>query len=717
MKIRTQLYPKSCIAKHVKAALLGVSLTTAYTSLANAQDAEQQTENELQEIVVEGTRFNRTFSDRLGLSSVEIPATLNVLGREVLDKSGYNKPFRSLQTLPNVIINNNNPSALFIEALVRGFEATSVVNNRPENFIANPADDSAIEAIELLRGPASVSVGPVQPGGTINTVLKSPLEGTFLQSKLSLGSFDFRRAEIDANSGTLFGSETIKGRFTAAYQNAGTAQAPTEQDILTFRPVIEAALTENTKIQASYSYTRGDGKPGSRFPLLDDGSLPPNLTQETFLGLPIGKNKEENQGLEVVGEHDFLDNLKLTMRGQYQEIDFESRYTSGAYNYNDNGLDPLNPYAYVYGYAGDSAQDFKFFDTQLTGDVEVFGKKQNFVLGMSYQSFDLTGNTSVAQVIGIVDFNDLNNAALTIPDFDSQPFIADPALSTEFWSAYGELAIRPNSWLVVPFGVRYDNLTSETDGVTDQDTSNISVRTGATAELADWLSVYGSVAESFLPQSGELADGGFIEPETGLAFEVGARTNFADLGLKIDAAVFSIKRRNVALTDPNNDPFEDFVLAAGEQRNRGYELSLTLDRPSGFSVSTGYGYVDAETTEDADPLLEGLPLIQVPKHTANASVEYKFQDGALRGLAVGSNAIYRSKRYIFVSPENLLTISNFTLLDFSARYEASESVELQFNVLNVLNKRYLENAGFGSLSGGFIFGAPRSVLGTITIRF
>ena len=66
------------------------------------------------------------------------------------------------------------------------------------------------------------------------------------------------------------------------------------------------------------------------------------------------------------------------------------------------------------------------------------------------------------------------------------------------------------------------------------------------------------------------ADGSPLEPETGTQYELGAKASLLGGRLALNAALFHLKRGNVAVSD-RDDP--SALIAIGAQVAKGFELS------------------------------------------------------------------------------------------------------------------------------------------------
>ena len=80
----------------------------------------------------------------------------------------------------------------------------------------NP-ETAGLERVEILRGPASILYGQVDPGGVINLVTKQPLSEPYYNIQLQGGTQGFINPSIDL-SGPLSENGRLLYRFNALYR-------------------------------------------------------------------------------------------------------------------------------------------------------------------------------------------------------------------------------------------------------------------------------------------------------------------------------------------------------------------------------------------------------------------------------------------------------------------------------------------------------------------
>ena len=91
-----------------------------------------------------------------------------------------------------------------------------------EGFVGMINDNASVDRIEALRGPSSLLSGVVEPGGMINQISKRPRTKAETNVKLSLGSWEYLRAELDVNVPV---TSKFGLRAVAAYQDGNSWRA------------------------------------------------------------------------------------------------------------------------------------------------------------------------------------------------------------------------------------------------------------------------------------------------------------------------------------------------------------------------------------------------------------------------------------------------------------------------------------------------------------
>ncbi|MBF8781358.1 TonB-dependent receptor [Pseudomonas fulva] len=128
---------------------------------------------------------------------------------------------------------------------------------------------------------------------------------------------------------------------------------------------------------------------------------------------------------------------------------------------------------------------------------------------------------------------------------------------------------------------------------------------------------------------GRSSQGGF-DPDERESHELGVKLDIADR-VGATAAVFDVTRSNIVTAVD-----DDFFLAVGEARSRGFELDLTAQLAPNLNLIAAYAWTDAEVTEDIEENA-GNRLQNVARNLASVSLWY--QPEPRFGLKGGGRAV------------------------------------------------------------------------------
>ncbi|MEM9806125.1 MAG: TonB-dependent receptor plug domain-containing protein [Cyanobacteria bacterium P01_D01_bin.56] len=141
----------------------------------------------------------------------DIPNSIQVIPRQIIEDQQAIRLEEVLENAAGVTFQGNNDGRGTLFSL-RGFNNASVLR---DGFIFNgDFTDTAgpevanLERVEVLRGPASVLYGQVEPGGVINLVTKKPLSEPYYDFQIQAGNRGFISPIID-----LSGPITDDGRL------------------------------------------------------------------------------------------------------------------------------------------------------------------------------------------------------------------------------------------------------------------------------------------------------------------------------------------------------------------------------------------------------------------------------------------------------------------------------------------------------------------------
>ena len=248
-----------------------------------------------------------------------------------------------------------------------------------------------------------------------------------------------------------------------------------------------------------------------------------------------------------------------------------------------------------------------------------------------------------------------------------------------------------------------------TDNNASAKTSNTEVLpgVGATFELTPTAQLYGGVYRAFSPAANGVALDGLadqnLDGERSNNYEAGIRGLQGKLSYEV--AAFYMDFDNQVVTG-NSDPNLS-QSNAGETTHQGMELVLGYELGGGFSVDANATWVPESEFETGE--FAGNRLPYAPEHLANLALNYSGNK-----LQAALTAHYRGSQFGDASNQVEIPsdaaggiwggkMPSYTLLDFMAQYEISNSLTLFGAVKNLTDERYITG-----LRQGIYVGPERS---------
>ena len=638
---------------------------------------------------------------------LEVPQAIQVIPRQVIEDQKVQRVADVLRNVSGVTVQTDYAGT--DSYTIRGFNTNANLRNgfRQDNFTGF-TDTSTIERIEVLKGPASVLYGQLEPGGIVNYITKQPLNQPYYSATFSAGSYSYYRPEIDI-SGPLTPDNSTLYRFIGAYENSGGFRDFAFKELYTFAPSLSVKLGDRTNLDLQYEYVNLNQS--------YDRSLPPiarsfDLPISFNFGEPSDRYELFANRVNVALDHRFSQDWRFrsavsvqtvdTARSNFQPVDFENPFDADdrtvARRYNKVG-----DYSREYSWQNDLIAKFNTgsIGHELLLGVE-FGRS---VFGYPFQiSYNVPSLDILNPVYG----------AATPTTFEEG---SEDESNTYRVGLYfqDQVALLPNFKILlggrldfVNFKNKFqpDTINGAGTDITERYYEKFSPRVGLVYQPTKNLSLYTSYTRAFKPNEFALAVGGRpLEPETATQYEVGVKGELLDGKLTATLAAYEITKNNVSTTDLNNI---DFSIAAGEVKSRGIELDIAGEILPGWNVIASYSHNDAYVSEDQS-LPVGNGLVNAPRNSASLWTTYQIQKGNLQGLGFGGGLFFVGDREATL-PNNI-TIPSFVRTDATIFYRR-DNYEIGLNFKNLLDTRYYDSSGFLLAPG-----APFTLLGTVSIKF
>ncbi len=218
---------------------------------------------------------------------METPLNVQVISKQVLKDQQVIRLNQALRNVSGVTTGSRRgQSANFNTAnniTLRGFRSDTFFRNGFRLQEGSASREVAnIEAIEVLKGPAAVLYGLVEPGGMVNVVTKQPLKSPYYALNQQFGSYNFYRTTADIG-GPLSKDDNLLYRFNLAYENSGSFREFVRNDNIFLAPVVKWNISPKTQVTLEMEYQHQDQ-------VNDSGFVPVRNLQPY---VPIGTNYSE----------------------------------------------------------------------------------------------------------------------------------------------------------------------------------------------------------------------------------------------------------------------------------------------------------------------------------------------------------------------------------------------------------------------------------------
>lgn len=683
--------------------------------------AAQQPDEEI-EVIATGERAEDDYfvpeastATRTNTPIRDIPQSIQVVPQQVIEDQQAIGLDEALTNVSGVTTSSTfaNASENFI---IRGFENAPVLRDGFRlfgDFGQNFAETANLEQVEVLKGPASIVYGEIQPGGIINLVTKKPLAQPFYEANLQLGNDALVRPQIDF-SDRLTSDGNLRYRLNALYQHENSFR-DFDQDFQRFfvAPVVSWQIGDRTDLTLQLDYTDDEAPLDNGLPASGDGIVDVPFDSITDEPDNIVDSELTNVGYNL--EHRFSDNLRLRNAFRYSDrnllntgsipFDFDED-TGFIINFLGQQDIDIQNYSLQTNVVGE-------FDTGSVGHTLLFGVDLNRT-----DNFELTGGDFVN--LQFLDIFDPVFGAFDNLDPDNLPVIFNNDIQTDRLGIYLQDQIDILDNLILLAGVRYDTveqtivngstIDSPESLETSQNVDDFNPRVGLVYQPIPQVSLFGSYSQSFTPSTGTTTSSGeLLEPEQGEGFEFGVKGEILEGRAFATLAYFNITKQNVATADPN-DVF--FSVATGEQESQGVEFDLSGEITPGWNIIASYAYIDAEVSED-NTIPVGNRLFNTPKHSASLWTTYEIQQGNLQGLGFGGGFVFVGEREGDLA--NSFTLDDYFLTNAAIFYNRN-NWRLALNFKNLFDVDYIAASSNRRFSGNEI-GDPFTVIGSVSVEF
>lgn len=667
---------------------------------------------------VKGMVATKTLSaTKTSAELVKTPQSVSVVTRDQMDALDATSVSQALRYTAGAFTEYRGSSNRNDEVFVRGFSYVpkfldGLSFGATASSQTGTVDPWLLERVELVRGPASVLFGQVNPGGLISMTSKRPTSEPIHKVQFSTGNRDLAEGAFDFG-----GPLSDDGRVLYRLNGIARTQHNQVEDYKDSRVAIAPAITwypnDQTRFTLLTSYQK-DPDAGYRNFLPAYGTVTSANGKYIPLDFNVSDPDYDQSWREqtMVGyefEHQFNDMMTFRQNARYASIKQKYRYLVYFNSKPESTL--LSRRAQ---HEERTTNEFGI-DNQLEAQFATALMNHTLLGGLDYKSSNdkqllMRGSGSqydmdwTHPVYGVnVDESTFSPASHEQQNLDQMGLYLQDQMS---WNNWELLLSGRYDWTEVR---TTDYIDSEK---TQQNDNKFTWRTGLLYAFDFGFSPYISYSTSYEPnlQTNRAPGSAPFKPTTGKQTEVGVKYQPVDNTL-MSLALYDLKQSNVSTYNSTLGWFEN----AGEVRSKGVEAEIHSSLWDSVNLIGSYTYTDAETVNTTVAGTEGKTPARIPAHMASAFASYTFPGGPLKSLTTGVGVRYIGTSY--GDAKNTFKVPAVDLYDAMVSYELGElnsslkGAAVQFNVNNIADTKYVASCASDTAC---FYGVGRTVTATVS---
>lgn len=704
---------------------------------------------------------------RSGLKPMDNPQSLQTIGNQMITQQQSVRLSDVVKNANGVYVGSARGGAQ--ESFwSRGYDmgANNIFKNGFRQNGGSMPEVISLEKVEFLKGSSALLYGNVAPGGIMNLVTKTPFFERGGEVSFQTGSYDFYKPVLDFY-GPL--NKSIAYRFVGSAEKAKSFRDVVERERYYANPSFLFKLSKKTDILLQGDYLYDNWTPD--FGTGAFGKTILNVPINRYLGAKWSNGQTRQASVNAMVKHTINEDWKFTANVSYQDF---SRQSEGT-----DRIQPINLQGDLIRFLGKSRSEEVILGQQLgiEGQFKTFGMKHQLFTGVdgetnysdtfAYTFIKKNTNGSFKAITNYDDkaINVFNPATLEYEKGPQDNYNA--SITKNFGKRYGFFAqdlITVHKKLKVLAGLRwswqemeskvYKALTKpskvgdpKSDPVlvyeADQDVNPVenpkqiaqafSPKFGVVFQPVNQVSIFGSYANSFIPNTGVDIYDAPLKPSIVDQFEVGVKTELFKNNLSINITAYMIDNSDLVQMashdkSGNVNTNSNVRTLSGQTKSKGVELDVCAKPFEGFKVNAGYSYNDmrfVKTSGIVGSAIEGDRLARTPDHTANLSFFYTVQNGIFKNVSLGAignyvgnriggwnNRYAKDNKGVFYVEDREIPVSDYTSVDATVGYTWKNITLLckVSNISNTLNYTVHENYSINPI-------APRQFMANLKYKF
>lgn len=526
-------------------------------------------------------------------------------------------------------------------------------------------DQSNIERIEVIKGPAAAIYGKTLPGGILNAIPKLPKATPEYSLELQGGSLDLYRVSVSATGPLIPGKLRYRVDLSNSHEKA--FEELRSNSLKSLSGQLAWDLTPSTHATLEYDYVdefRG-GKDGLDEAVVKIGAVYQGLAWNfpsyrhnlnTSGGITNSTFKSGDVNFSAISKLNEIFSLRLG--GHYHRYRLVTLRGSGSWDPTTNLVWNRRPDFTL------TSNNGHAMNLDLLGKFSLAGMEHNLLSTFDFvrdqrevgPSWRLDPNlykpsTGYPGNQLLKEFNASGQDPWPYPpisDFTTL-FRDQNSVNTTSGLLLNDRVTLLKDRLIVSLGGRHDRVHQlATDAVTrtrsDTNVSATTVQAGLNYSPTSDETFYASYSTSFSPQTQLDPNGNPFPNQEGKGYEGGVKTDLFHKQLFVTACYYDIVYDNIV--QQGTDPLTNTTIytLSGAIKSKGYELGVGGKLWRALTLKLALSYTDAVQSGNlgANAVLNGLSPRGVPNWAYATLLKYDFSNSRLKGFSVGTNVTTQS---------------------------------------------------------------------------
>lgn len=648
---------------------------------------------------------------------METPQSVSVIGAEQIRDQKPNKLDEVLRYTAGVRAGTFGADTRNDWWLIRGFKSDDIglfldgMQLFYTSYASWKLQTPNMERVEVLRGPSAVLYGGSSPSGIVNVISKLPPAEPVRFIETGVNNFGNAYVGFDVGGPIATNPENGKlfYRVVGQVQNGPSQVNFTPDNNYFIAPSVTWKPDADTTFTVLASASRQDTRGINFLPYQGTVTNAPfgKIPTSFFTGDPnVDKFTREQEMLGYQFERNLADDLTFRQNARFAHVDVTYRGYVGN-GWADVNTATLNRYNW---YAKNTANQADL-DNQLEYRFDTGPVKHTMLFGVDLKGYQIDDYQLFGG--GIPSINVLNPVyGLSDIPFTGAPF-RNFQVTQKQAGTYLQDQMKLGNFTLVLSG-RNDWVETRQDDrgtgatVASRDDSRFSGRAGLIYNFDNGIAPYVSYATSYNPIIGLNAQNQLFLPETGQQAEIGVKVAPKEFDGYFTAAVFDLKRQNVATTTVTAPVLQN---QTGEVTSRGIELEAVANATKELKLIGAFTAYHLFTSRDLDPALVGKTPTNTPEMLVSGWADYTFKEGPLEGFGFGGGVRYIGSSW--ADAANTLEVPAVVLGDLAFHYEW-QNWRTGLNVINLTDKIYV--ASCASATSCF-YGDRRRITASVSYKW